>query len=169
MVHLYYGNGKGKTTAACGLAVRAVGSGMRVLWVQFFKDGSSSENSVLTFLPQVDVLIPKVFYGWLRDMTEEQKEETRKCYSSVLQDVEKRIDGYDLLVLDEVVFAHNHGLIDHEMLMDILLKNKMEKEIILTGRDPAPEICKAADYMTEMKKIKHPFGLGVTARKGIEY
>lgn len=169
MIHLYHGHGKGKTTAAVGLAVRAAGAGMRVLFVQFFKNGSSSEVKVLSSLPGVDVLIPEVWFGRYKKMSEEQQEETKKCYTELMRDVAERADEYGLIVLDESVSAYNYGMFDRESFLDMLRSWKDVREAVLTGRDPAPELRDIADYVTEMKKEKHPFDLGVNARKGIEF
>ena len=169
MIHLYHGDGKGKTTAACGLAVRAAGSGMRVLFVQFFKNGTSSEVKVLSSLPQVTVLIPEVFYGWYRKMTDEQKAETHDCYCSVIRKIEETAQDYGLIILDEAVSAYNYGMFDKDHFLDMLAVQGKEREIVITGRNPADELVEIADYVTEMRKQKHPFDLGITARKGIEY
>ena len=169
MIHLYHGHGKGKTTAAVGLAVRAAGSGMRVLFVQFFKDGSSSEIKVLSSLPEVDVLIPEVWYGRFKRMTEEQQEEIRQCYTVLMRDIEEGAGEYDLIVLDEAVSAYNYGMFDHEGFISMLRNWQNEREAVLTGRDPAPELREVADYVTEMVKEKHPFDRGIIARKGIEF
>lgn len=169
MIHLYHGHGKGKTTAAVGLTVRAAGSGMRVLFVQFFKNGSSSEVKILSSLPGVDVLIPEVWHGRYKKMSEEQQEETKKCYTELMHVVAERADGYGLIVLDESVSAYNYGMFDRESFLEMLRSWKDVREAVLTGRDPAPELREIADYVTEMKKEKHPFDLGVNARKGIEF
>ncbi len=169
MIHLYHGHGKGKTTAATGLAVRAAGSGMKVLFVQFFKDGSSSEIGVLSSLENVDVLIPDVFYGRFAKMSDAEKEEIRRCYTETLSEVDRRADGYGLIVLDESVSAYNYGMFEGGCLTDLLKRIGNDIEIVLTGRDPAPELREAADYVTEMKKEKHPFDNGITARRGIEF
>ena len=169
MIHLYHGNGKGKTTAAVGLAVRAAGSGMRVLFVQFFKNGSSSEVGVLRSLPGVDVLIPEVWHGRYKKMSENEQEETRECYSALMRDIETRAGEYGLIVLDEAVSAYNYGMFDRERFTAMLKEWKDSREAVLTGRDPAPELREIADYVTEMKKEKHPFDCGVMARRGIEF
>ena len=169
MIHLYHGEGKGKTTAAVGLAVRAAGSGMKVLFVQFFKNGSSSEVGVLSSIPGIDVLIPEVWYGRYRKMTEEQQEETRKCYTALMEDIGSRAEEYGLIVLDEAVSAYNYGMFDRAAFMEMLRKWKDSRETVLTGRNPAPELTEAADYVTVMKKEKHPFDSGVMGRKGIEF
>ena len=169
MIHLYHGDGKGKTTAAVGLAVRAAGSGKKVLFVQFFKNGSSSEIEVLRSVPGVDVLIPEVWYGRYRKMTEQQRDETRECYLEVMKEVAAIADGYDLIVLDEAVSTYNYGMLDREGFLDMLRGWKDTREAVLTGRNPAPELKEIADYVTEMKKEKHPFDLGVMARRGIEF
>ena len=83
--------------------------------------------------------------------------------------VADRADGYGLIVLDESVSAYNYGMFDRESFLEMLRSWKDVREAVLTGRDPAPELREIADYVTEMKKEKHPFDLGVNARKGIEF
>ena len=169
MIHLYHGDGKGKTTAACGLAVRATGSGMCVLFVQFLKDGTSSEIKALSSLPGITVLRPELYFGWFRDMTEEQKAELKKCYSSMIRMIADSAGDYDMIVLDEAALAYHYGLFDSADFNDFLEEERNSTEIVITGRHPAPELRELADYITEMKKEKHPFDSGVAARKGIEY
>ncbi len=169
MIHLYYGDGKGKTTAACGLAIRAAGSGMKVLFTQFFKNGKTSEIASLRALPGITVCHPSLCYGRCKNMSEVQKEEIRACYSSFLKDVMESAEGYDLIVLDEVVHAYRYGLVDRENLISFLKAEGGVREIVLTGRNPAPELLEIADYATEMRKEKHPFDKGVFGRKGIEF
>ena len=169
MIHLYYGDGKGKTTAAAGLAVRAAGSGMRVLFVQFFKDGSSSEVGVLSSLPQITVLIPPVHHGWYKKMGDDQKKETGDCYREIMLKISESAAQYDLIVLDESVSAYRYGLLPRDMTLAFLDAEGQKREIVLTGRDPAEELILRADYATEMRKEKHPFDRGVFARRGIEY
>ena len=169
MIHLYYGDGKGKTTAAVGLAVRAAGSGMRVMFVQFFKDGSSSEVGVLSSLPQVTVLIPPVHHGRYKKMGDEQKKETGDCYREIMLKIAETAAQYDLIVLDEAVSAYRYGLLPRDVTLAFLDAEGEKREIVLTGRDPAQELLERADYATEMRKEKHPFDRGVFARKGIEY
>ena len=169
MIHLYHGHGKGKTTAAAGLAVRAAGSGMKVLFVQFFKNGSSSEVGVLRSIPNIDVLIPDVWYGRYKKMNAEQQDETRACYTALMHDIEEMSGDYGLIVLDEAVSAYGYGMFDKESFFRLLEGRKGDMEAVLTGRDPAPELIEIADYVTEMKKEKHPFDRGIGARKGIEF
>ncbi len=169
MIHLYHGDGKGKTTAACGLAVRAAGAGMKVLFVQFFKDGSSSEIGALNSLPGVETVHPALHYGRFGTMDEGQKAAVRESYRAMLDDVIRRASAFDLIVLDEAVSAYGYGMIGRDTLTDFLRAEGERREIVLTGRHPAPELKEFADYVTEMKKEKHPFDRGVTARKGIEF
>ena len=169
MIHLYYGDGKGKTTAAVGLAVRAAGSGMRVLFVQFFKDGSSSEVGALSNLSQVTVLIPPIHHGRYKRMGDEQKKETGDCYREILQEITEKAAQYDLIVLDEAVSAYRYGLLPRDVTLALLDAEGQKREIVLTGRDPGPELLEIADYATEMRKEKHPYDRGIFARKGIEY
>ncbi|MBQ7298227.1 MAG: cob(I)yrinic acid a,c-diamide adenosyltransferase [Clostridia bacterium] len=169
MIHLYCGDGKGKTTAAVGLAVRAAGSGMRVLFVQFFKSGSSSEVEVLASVNGIETCHPTLHYGRFKTMTNDQKTNICTHYGELLNDIIRRADRYDLIVLDEVVSACSYGMIDADSLTEFLRMEGTRREIVLTGRNPLSELIELADYVTEMQKIKHPFDGGITARKGIEY
>lgn len=168
MIHIYCGDGKGKTTAACGLALRARGAGMEVLFAQFFKSGRSSEIGMLEQCG-VKVILPAAHYGRFKNMDETQKTLAAREYEALLLRIAEAAPGYGLIVLDEAVSACNHGLIKCETLVSLLKNNGAEREIVLTGRSPAPELCALADYITEMRKIKHPYEKGVTARKGIEF
>ena len=169
MIHLYCGDGKGKTTAACGLALRAAGNGMRVLFAQFLKDGSSGELSALSTFRGITVLAPAIHFGWFKGLSDDQKIQLRAHYSSMIRDIADKAAEYDMIALDEAVSAYRYGLFDNEAFLSLLRENRDTKEIILTGREPAPELTGLADYITLMKKEKHPFDLGIKARKGIEY
>lgn len=168
MIHLYCGDGKGKTTAAVGLAVRAAGSGMKVLFVQFFKSGKSSEVEALEKLGIV-TMHPGVHYGRYKTLNEEKKTEVRDSYGELFDAILAAAAEYDLIVLDEVVSAYNYAMIDGERLTEFLRLEGNRREIVLTGRNPLPELIELSDYVTEMKKVKHPFDGGTAARKGIEY
>ena len=168
MIHLYCGDGKGKTTAAVGLAVRAAGSGMQVLFVQFFKSGKSSEVMALEKLGVVTAH-PRVHYGRYKSLDEERKAEVRDSYGELMGDVVAHAAEYDLIVLDESVSTYGYAMINREQLMEFLRQEGSRREIVLTGRNPLPELTDAADYVTEMKKVKHPFDGGIAARQGIEY
>ena len=168
MIHLYCGDGKGKTTAAVGLAVRAAGSGMRVLFMQFFKSGKSSEVMALEKLGIVTAH-PGVHYGRYKSLDDGKKAEVQDSYDELLNDVVAHAAEYDLIVLDEAVSTYGYAMIDREQLMEFLRQEGSRREIVLTGRDPLPELTDAADYVTEMKKVKHPFDGGIAARQGIEY
>ena len=168
MIHLYCGDGKGKTTAAVGLAVRAAGSGMRVLFVQFFKSGKSSEVMALEKLGIVTAH-PGVHYGRYKTLDDGKKAEVQNSYGELMHDVIAHAAEYDLIVLDEAVSTYGYAMIDRKQLMEFLRQEGSRREIVLTGRDPLPELTDAADYVTEMKKVKHPFDGGIAARQGIEY
>ena len=170
LIHLYCGDGKGKTTASIGLAVRCAGAGGRVIFTQFFKDGSSSELRILETLPGVRVLICPRKYGFFKRMSEEQKAAAREDFTALLRDaLSAAREGAELLVLDEAVSACNHGVIPEAELLDFLRHKPAELEVVLTGRNPSEALMAQADYITEMVKRRHPFDQGIAARKGIEY
>ena len=170
LIHLYCGDGKGKTTAAVGLSVRAAGAGKRVLFAQFLKDGSSSELNVLRALQNVEVACCTQNFGFFKAMDGQTKAAARRAYTALLEEtLQKSADGVALLVLDEAVAACNHGLIEEARLLDFLHHKPEDLEVVLTGREPSQHLLDAADYVTEMKKRAHPFDKGVSARLGIEF
>ena len=168
-VHIYCGDGKGKTTASVGLAVRAAGNGKKVFFTQFFKDGSSSELKILKEIGNIELNICPKRHGFYFRMSEEEKKAACADYTELLHQARLAIGrGADLVVLDEAVSACNHGIIDENEVLD-LIRNRKDTEIVLTGRNPSEALIGAADYVSEVKKIKHPFDKGIKARKGIEF
>lgn len=169
LIHIYCGDGKGKTTAALGLALRAAGSGKRVLVLQFFKDGKSSEFASLAHVPGIEVVPQTRAFGFSWTLSEAEKGEASAYYSGLLEDAFRRSEGFDLLVLDEAMSACTTGMIDERRLLELLAAKPEELEVVLTGRGPSDALCGKADYVTEMRKVKHPYERGIAARKGIEY
>ncbi|MDD6031880.1 MAG: cob(I)yrinic acid a,c-diamide adenosyltransferase [Oscillospiraceae bacterium] len=166
LVHLYWGNGKGKTTAAMGLAVRALGRGLKVSIVQFLKSGDSGELEPLRQLG-ADIWSGKACSRFFRDMTPEEREATRQLHNEHLRQALE--SGCDLLILDEACAAAALGMVDESLLRQAVLERPEGREVVLTGRDPAPWMREAADYSTEMHCHKHPYEQGIMARKGVEY
>lgn len=167
MLHLYCGNGKGKTTAAMGLALRAAGRGKRVVIAQFLKGADSGERFALAQLPQVTLLpVPDTVKFSFRMTEEERRAEVRR-YQDLLELIRQEAQGCFLLVLDEACAAVNTGLLPLEDLLSCL--DGLECEVVLTGRDPAPQLVERADYITSMEAVRHPFEQGISARKGIEF
>lgn len=167
MLHLYCGNGKGKTTAAMGLALRAAGRGKRVVIAQFLKGADSGERFALAQLPQVTLLpVPNAVKFSFR-MTEEERRAEARRYQDLLEQIRREAPSCFLLVLDEACAAVNTGLLPLEDLLSCL--DSLECEVVLTGRDPAPQLAERADYITSMEAVRHPFEQGISARKGIEF
>ena len=171
LVHLYYGDGKGKTTAAVGLAVRAAGAGQNVLFVQFMKGGRTGEVEILRGLSHVTVLRCDREFPFYRQMTPEQKEEQTALHNRMLEQIERAVkEGrYEMLVLDEVTYPYARRLFDRKMFRRIFERAKGGMEIVCTGRDPDAFFLEFADYATEMKCVRHPFARGVKAREGEAY
>ena len=165
MLHLYWGNGKGKTTAAMGLALRALGHGRRVVIVQFLKDGTSGEIAPLRAAGAAVYACPNAKFTWLMD--EADKAAAREAYARALG--QALAEPFDLLVLDEACAALKSGILDEALLRRAVAFAKNGREVVLTGRDPAPWLQEAADYSTEMRAHRHPYADGVAAREGVEY
>lgn len=171
MLHIYYGNGKGKTTAAVGLAVRASGAGLKTGFFQFLKNGSSSEIAVLKSIVNIDVICCDKCTKFTYSMNEQELNDVTLQHTEMLKKAAVLLtnNDVDLLVLDEFLDACNKKLIDTEFA-DYFIENVISKgEVVMTGRAPTDKLKEAADYLTEMKAIKHPYNNGVSARKGIEY
>ncbi len=170
LIHLYCGDGKGKTTAALGLAIRALGSGFRVVFVQFLKSHATGELFVLEGMPNVTVLRGKQGNAFSFAMTEEEKEQTRfQQTENLMKAIALAESGNcDMLVLDEAVGAYNRNLIDG-FVLEAFVRNKPDTvELVLTGRNPAQWMTDCADYVSEIGKVKHPYDRGIPARTGIE-
>ncbi|WP_294721198.1 cob(I)yrinic acid a,c-diamide adenosyltransferase [uncultured Gemmiger sp.] len=165
MLHLYWGNGKGKTTAAMGLALRALGHGRRVVIVQFLKDGTSGEIAPLRAAGAAVYACPNAKFTWLMD--EADKAAAREASARALG--QALAEPFDLLVLDEACAALKSGILDEALLRRAVAFAKNGREVVLTGRDPAPWLQDAADYSTEMRVHRHPYADGVAAREGVEY
>lgn len=168
LVHLYCGDGKGKTTAAMGLAMRAAGRGLRVLIVQFLKSTPTGELEILKLLPQVKVLRSNEQLGFTFRMNEEQKRRAAAIQQELFAKAKEEMLDADLLILDEVMAAINAGMLQTEQVVDLLHERPAGLEVVLTGRNPPPELMELANYVSEIKKIRHPFDKGIAARDGIE-
>ena len=167
-VQVYTGNGKGKTTAALGLALRAVGRGLKVCVFQFIKGGGPyGEHLVAEKLAPLFTIIQSGRPGWVN--TKDISEDRRVAQEALLrvQDI-LASDTYDLVVLDEINGAVGFGLIDVEQLLDLIAMKPARLELVLTGRNAHERVVAAADLVTEMREIKHYYAAGVPARTGIE-
>lgn len=170
LIHIYCGDGKGKTTTSVGLSIRALGNGYNVIFVQFLKSRNSSEIKVLKILDNITVFRPSIPQKFSHLLNENEKAEIRKDNNLLFQKVIKLVKNEKtLLVFDEIIGAIEKNLIDEEIVVDFLKQKPAALEVVLTGRNPTPELVSIADYVSEIKKIKHPFDNGVCAREGIEY
>ena len=172
LVIVYTGGGKGKTTAALGMALRAVGYGHKVCMIQFIK-GSwhyGEMDSSKKLAPEFElVAIGKGFVGILDDTS--PKEDHEKYAEEAIKICKDKIlsETYDLIILDEINYAVNLGLINIKSVMDLIKLKPKKLDLVLTGNHAKEEILKLADLVTEMKEIKHPFQSGIKAKKGIDF
>lgn len=166
-IHIYTGDGKGKTTAALGLALRAVGAGLRVYIGQFIKQGKFSELKALEKFNQ-NVTVEQ--FGRKRFVGKKIEEEDRAAAQNGLKRVCEitRESEYDLIILDEINIVLHYGLIDECDVIDMLKNRNEQVEVVLTGRNARKSIIDCADLVTEMRKVKHYRDQGITARFGIE-
>ncbi|MDH5459484.1 MAG: cob(I)yrinic acid a,c-diamide adenosyltransferase [Candidatus Bathyarchaeota archaeon] len=169
IVQVYTGNGKGKTSAAFGLALRGIGRGLKVYVIQFIKGGFDyGELYIVDKLPNLTL---KAF-GRGRFVTEKppEKEDTELGEKALaLAEEVVKSEEYDIVILDEINVALNLKLIKIERVLELIRNKPKHVELILTGRYAPDEIIEAADLVTEMKEVKHPYNKGFQARKGIEY
>ena len=171
LIHIYCGDGKGKTTAGMGLCLRAAGSGYRVLICQFMKDDSSGELAALESIPGITIVKNRGAVKFSFRMSEEEKISERKYNQERLENafLLAADGGYNMLFLDEAIYAVRAGLMDEEKLLAALREKPARLEVILTGRNPGEKLLAMADYVSEVRKIRHPFDREVPARKGIEF
>ena len=161
-VHVYCGDGKGKTTTAMGLCTRAAGYGYKVLIYQFMKNNKTSERKILQQIPNITFVDGLEQEKFSFQMTISEKQ-FRKITAKAAE------ENYDLLFFDELIYTIRAGLFDEQILLDYLKNEKpAHLEVILTGQQPSEELVALADYVSEIRKIKHPFDQGLPARPGIE-
>jgi cob(I)alamin adenosyltransferase len=173
LLHLYIGNGKGKSTAAAGLAFRMAGNGFHIFFAQFLKSTPSGEIDAFDrFGGLATVCRPFMRHkGFIWNQTPEQREETAadlvagwNLFREKLSDVSIR-----LFVFDELLDVIDMGFLEEDHVMDTLKSRHPEAEVVLTGRNASVQMKEMADYVTEMIMIKHPFEKGTAARRGVEY
>ncbi|MDO4522705.1 MAG: cob(I)yrinic acid a,c-diamide adenosyltransferase [Eubacteriales bacterium] len=170
LIHIYCGNGKGKTTTGMGLCTRAAGYGYKVLIYQFMKDNKTSERKILEQVSNVTWIDGLAQEKFSFQMTEEEKKQRRAFYAEQLKNVTELAarEDYDVLFLDEVIYTIRAGLLE-EALVTEFLDHKPEKlEVIMTGQEPGEALIERADYVSEICMRKHPFQQGIPARPGIE-
>lgn len=168
-VHAYYGEGKGKTTAAMGLALRALGNDMKVVFVQFLKSEPSGEIRMLERMPGISVYWGKAGDGFTNTMTPSEAEETQAIHLRNFEQGRIAAREAQMLILDEILCAIELGFFPLDRLVDFLRNRPETLEVILTGR-PLPEALRdMADYITGMRNVRHPYDHGLQARKGVEY
>jgi len=167
LIHIYYGQGVGKTTRAVGLAVRAAGAGMQVDFVQFLKSGDSGEVAAFEKIPNIRYWCP----GRHPFILSRGPEDTHyKHAARALRYAHEAIEnGANLLICDEILNTAIFNLLQKEQLMEIVERCKKKVELVMTGRDAPPELIEMADYVTEFIQKKHPYYSGSGARRGIEY
>lgn len=170
MLHIYTGNGKGKTTAAVGLAVRAAGAGLRVHFFQMMKDGTSSEIAMLEKLG-VTVKASESCCKFSHEMNDSEKAIATAEHTAMLAEIMMLLGTglADLVVIDEFFCALSAKLVDSSLAEAMLNSYNGKTELVLTGRGACSPYTDRADYITEMTPLRHPYDKGVQARKGIEY
>lgn len=172
IVIVYTGNGKGKTTASLGVALRAIGHGLRVCMVQFIKGEwhYGELNSIKKLEPDFELIVAgKGFIGIIDD--DHAFEEHVRAARTALDIVEQKIslDTFDIIILDEINYAVHLGVLQLADVMKILQNRPKHLSLILTGNHACEEIIMLADLVTEMKEIKHPYKKGIKAKRGIDF
>lgn len=171
MKHIYYGDGKGKTTAAIGLAVRAAGSKMKVLFVQLLKTEFSGERHILSHTENVTLTFCPLELKFTFDMDDKEKAQAAKIFKGIFDNAVTTAltEKYDMVVLDEVFEAINAHMLSESEVYEFITNAPSSMEIVMTGHNPPQKFMDCADYITEFKKIKHPYDRGITGRIGIEF
>ncbi len=177
LIHIYYGDGKGKSTAAAGLALRARGRDFPVLFQQYLKDGRSGELKPLREAgAETDSGMPEEASGFTWEMDAAQKAALRRYQDERLKRAASWYKAHEqkpgVLVLDEILASAELNLVDAGALLRLCERVKADEkgpDLVLTGRKPSPELRELADYLSEIRAVRHPFERGVAARPGIEF
>ncbi len=173
LIQVYTGDGKGKTTACVGAAIRAAGQSMNVYFVQFQKGYDSGELRILRKTENINVNRICTFSKFYFYMDDNEKalysKEHKLAFAAVTEIIMNDPFKFDMLVLDEIIGAVSIGIIDEDLLIRFLKSKPDHLEILLSGRNASDKIINAADYVSRIECIKHPFEHDIEARKGIEY
>jgi cob(I)alamin adenosyltransferase len=166
-IQVYTGDGKGKTTAALGLAIRAAGAGLKVFIGQFIKGRIASEHNALKRFEN-EIAVKQYGTGFVKEkITEKAKATALRGLNEIKHIIHS--GDFDVVILDEINVAIHKGLINVDDVIDILRSKPQGVEIVLTGRNCHQKIVKLANLVTEMKEVRHYYKKGVKARRGIEY
>ncbi|XER05654.1 Corrinoid adenosyltransferase [Sporomusa rhizae] len=165
------GNGKGKTTAALGLGLRAWGQGLRVLVLQFIKGNWKYGELQSAARMGENFVIRQLGEGFVRNVKEDAIAEHQDAAESALADAKQEMmsGNWDMIILDEINYAIKFGLLATDKVVELLETKPQSLHLVLTGREARQEIIDRADLVTEMKEIKHPLKQGIKAQKGIEF
>ncbi len=169
-IHIYHGDGKGKTSACIGLAIRAAGAGYNIVFVQFLKGKPSSEFVIINNIKQIHVINADISNKFTFQMNENELSQTKEKQNELLLKAVKICNELQnekhMIILDEVFGALSTNTLSEELVKAAL--KTINAEIVLSGRNPPQDFIDAADYVSEIKKIKHPYEIGLAARHGIE-
>lgn len=171
LIHIYTGNGKGKTTAALGLGIRAYGRGFKVLMVQFLKGADTGEiHTIKKLEPDFRLYRGTEIKKFTWNMTEEELHETRKTQQNILEYAKNAVmsGNWDMVILDEVLGAIGTQMIELKEVAELAGNKPENLELVLTGRNAPKELVELADYVSEINPVKHPMERGIPARRGIE-
>ena len=169
MIHLYSGNGKGKTTASIGMIVRLLNYNKKILLVSFLKDGRSGEFLWLRNNSNVKQLYQEDLKKFIKDMNELEFKETKKQQNELIDKTKLLAQDFDVIVLDEFIDIISLNIINEEKAIELLKSLAKDHEVIVTGHQATERLISLADYYTEFIQHKHPFYQGVKAREGVEY
>ena len=171
LIHIYCGDGKGKSTAAFGLAIRCAGYGQKVLVLQFLKGWDSGELRTAERLPEIHLLRGDASNKFVFQMDGAEKDAVRQKHNEILKEALELLleGGYRMLVLDEIMSAWELELLDRDLVLRLLHDRPENVEVVMTGRNPPDELTALADYISEIRKVRHPYDRGIGARKYVEF
>ncbi len=169
LLAVFTGNGKGKTTAALGLALRAAGHGMRIAVIQFIKGSRTCGEfaAVKRFDDLIDFHVMGRGFTWASEDIEKDRAAARTAWRLASEII--AVGARDMVILDELTYLMHHAMVDAGTILPVLVHRPARMHVIVTGRYAPPALIEAADLVTEMTEIKHPFKAGTKAQKGIEY
>lgn len=171
LVHIYTGDGKGKTTSAVGLAARALGRGLKVCYVSFHKRPEKYGYSEMETLAKSGAVILNRAKGHPKlDRSIDPVKNSQEVREAV-EEIEELIQSthFDLLIMDEIIISVRDNYISEQRILDFIAHKPQHLELVMTGRGATPALIEAADYVSQVTKIKHPFDSGIASRAGVEF